>query len=34
MNKQKRNRLIDTENIVMADRWEEGWGMGEKDEGI
>ena len=24
------NKLIDIENILMVDRWEGGWGMGEK----
>ena len=34
MNKQNRNRLIDTENILTVARWEGGWGMGEKGEEI
>ena len=34
MNKQNRNRLIDTENILTDARWKRGSGMGEKGEGI
>ena len=34
MNKQNRNRLIGTENILMVARWEGVGRMGEKDEGI
>ena len=34
MNKQNRNRLIDTENKLMATRWEGGKGVGERGEGI
>ena len=28
-NKQNRNRIIDTENILIVARWEDGWGMGK-----
>ena len=34
MNKQNRNRLIGTENILMVARWEGVGRLGEKDEGI
>ena len=34
MNKQNRNRFIDTEHKLMVTRGEEGWGMGEKGERI
>ena len=34
MNKQNRDRLIDTGNKLMAARWERGWGLHEKDERI
>lgn len=35
MNKQNRNRLTDTENILTVAWWEEGWGhVGKKHEGI
>ena len=34
MNKQNKNRLIDTENKLVVARWERGWGMGGKAEGI
>ena len=34
MNKQKRNRLIDTEKILIIARWEVVAGMDEKGEGI
>ena len=34
MNKQNRNRLIDTEKILSVARWEEDWGTGKKGEGI
>ena len=34
MKKQNRNRLIDTENILMVARWSGGWRMGKKGEGI
>ena len=34
MNKQNRNRLIDTENVLMVARWERVRGMGEKGEEI
>ena len=34
MNRQNRNRLIDTENSVMVARGEWGWGVGERGEGI
>ena len=33
INKQNRNRFIDTENRLTAVRREEGWGLGEKGEG-
>ena len=33
-NKQNRKRPIDIENRQMVARWEGGWGMGEKGEGI
>ena len=33
MNKQNRNRLINTENILMVARWEGVAGMGEKGKG-
>ena len=29
-NKQNRNRIIDTENVLIVDRWEAVRGMGEK----
>ena len=32
MNKQNRNRLIDTENKLVVSRGERGWGMGEIGE--
>ena len=32
--KNKQNRLIDTENILIVARWEGSGGMGEKGEGI
>ena len=31
---QTRNRLIDTEIMLMVARWEGGWGLGEKGGGI
>ena len=34
MNKDNKNRLTDTENILKVARWEGGWGMGEKGEVI
>ena len=34
MNKQNTDRIMDTENVLTVVRWEEGWGMGEKVEGI
>ena len=34
MSKQKRNRLIDAENILTVARWEGGWGLGEIGKGI
>ena len=34
MNKQNRNRIIDTENVLIVARWEGVWGMGEKVERI
>ena len=34
MNKQNRNRLIDTENRLMDARWEGGGKLGAKAEGI
>ena len=34
MNKQNRNRLIDTENRLMVARGEWCWGLGEKSKGI
>ena len=34
MNKRNRNRLIDTENILMVARWKGIEGMGEKVEEI
>lgn len=34
MNKQNRNRIVDTENILMVARWEGRWEMGKKGEGI
>ena len=34
MNKQIRNRLLDTENKLMIARWERVWGLSEKGEGI
>ena len=30
----KTNKFIDTENILMVDRWEGGWGMGKEVKGI
>ena len=32
--KQNRNRLTDTESILMIAKWEKCWGVGEKGEGI
>ena len=34
MNKQNRNRIIDTESIVTVARWEGGRGVGKRGEGI
>ena len=34
MNKQNRNKLIDTENILMVARWEEIRGVGGKGGGF
>ena len=34
MNKQNRNRLIDSENRLMDARGEVGWGIGEKNKAI
>ena len=34
MNEHDRNRLIDTENILMVARWEELRGVQGKDKGI
>ena len=34
INKQNRNKLTDTENILMIARWERIGGLGEKGEGI
>lgn len=34
MNKQHRNRVIDTENTLMVVRGEGNWGLGEKGECI
>ena len=34
MNKQNRDRLIETENRLTAVRGERGWGLDEKGEGI
>lgn len=34
MSKHNKNRPINTENILMASRWEEGRYLGEKGEGI
>ena len=31
---QNRNRVIDTENVLMVARWEGCWEMGKKGEGI
>ena len=33
INNQSRNRIIDTENVLIVARWEEGWGIGEKGDG-
>lgn len=32
--KQNRNKLTDTEDILMAAGWEQGWGVGEKGDEI
>ena len=34
MNKQNRNRFIETKNILTVARWKGGWGMDEKRERI
>ena len=34
MNKQNKNRLIDSENKLMVARWKGGWGAGEIVEQI
>ena len=38
MNKESKNKLMDTENKLVATKWEEGWGLnwrlGEKGEGM
>ena len=34
MNKQNRNRIIDTEKVLMVVRWEGYWRIDEKGEGI
>ena len=34
MNKQNRNRFVNTENTLMIARWEGVWRLGEKDEEI
>ena len=31
---QNRNRIADTESILMVARWEGVWGLGENSEGI
>ena len=33
MNDLNRNKIIDTENVLMVVRWEKSWGMHEKGEG-
>ena len=34
ISKQNRNRIIDTENVLMVVRWQEFWDTGENCEGI
>lgn len=34
MNKQNGNKIIDTENIWRVTRWERGWGLVDKGEGV
>ena len=34
MNKQIRNKLMDTENTLMVAIWEGSWWMGEKGKGL